>query len=291
MEMHQVRYFLAVCEHLNVTRAAEACNVSQPAMTRAIKQLEEELGGLLFHRERNQTHLTDLGREMQPYLTEVLNQTEAAKQRARGMAKLEATPLSLGIMCSIGPSRLIDFVRRFQDANPGIDMTIRDGRAQLLQDALIAGEIDVALFGLPGPVDDRLQGRPLFEERFLITFAPGHRFEAMNAVPLAELNDERYLSRASCEFGEFMSGLLAERGFGVRRCYRSERDDWIQAMVAAGLGFGFTPEFAVTVPGVLGRPLVEPEVKRVLNVVTVRGRPHTPAVAALMKAAVTYRWI
>jgi DNA topoisomerase IA len=64
MEMHQVRYFLAVAEELNFTRAAERCNVTQPSLSRAIKLLEEELGGLLFHRERESTHLTDLGHEV-----------------------------------------------------------------------------------------------------------------------------------------------------------------------------------------------------------------------------------
>lgn len=291
MEMHQVRYFLAVCEHLNITRAAEACNVSQPAMTRAIKLLEDELGGLLSHRERNQTHLTDLGREMQPYLAQMLAQSEAAKNRARGLARLESAPLSIGVMCSIGPSRMIDFIRRFQDGQPGVDLNVKDARGKDLEGLLIAGDIDVAFFGLPGPLDERLQAKPLFEERFLITFAPGHRFEQLNAVPLHELNQERYLSRANCEFGEHVSAVLTARGLTVNRCYRSERDDWIQAMVAAGLGFGFTPEFAVTTPGVVGRPLIDPEVKRVLHVVTVRGRPHSPAVKALMKEAVSYNWL
>ena len=67
MEMHQVRYFLALCEELNFTRAAERCNVAQPSLTRAIKQLEEELGGALFHRERANTHLSELGRTLSPF--------------------------------------------------------------------------------------------------------------------------------------------------------------------------------------------------------------------------------
>ena len=89
MEMHQVRYFLAVCDELNFTRAAERCNVAQPSLTRAIKLLEEELGGPLFHRERNHTHLTELGKMMHPYLSQVLAQSEAAKERAKGFANLK----------------------------------------------------------------------------------------------------------------------------------------------------------------------------------------------------------
>ena len=84
MEMHQIRYFLAVVERLNFTRAAERCNVTQPAMTRAIQQLEAELGGLLLRRERNRIHLTDLGRLVLPHLREVFANTESACSTARG---------------------------------------------------------------------------------------------------------------------------------------------------------------------------------------------------------------
>ena len=71
MEMHQVRYFLALSAQLNFARAAERCHVAQPSLTRAIKQLEDELGGALFHRERANTHLTELGRTLKPYLVRV----------------------------------------------------------------------------------------------------------------------------------------------------------------------------------------------------------------------------
>ena len=76
--MHQIRYFLAVCETLNFTRAAESCNVTQPALTRAVQKLEEEMGGLLLRRERSRTHLTEFGQAMRPRLEEVLRNTEAA---------------------------------------------------------------------------------------------------------------------------------------------------------------------------------------------------------------------
>jgi len=81
--MHRVRYFLAVAHTLNFTRAAELCNVSQPALTRAIQQLEEELGGLLLRRERKLTHLTDFGRLIPPHLRQVLADAEAAKTTAK----------------------------------------------------------------------------------------------------------------------------------------------------------------------------------------------------------------
>jgi LysR family transcriptional regulator, hydrogen peroxide-inducible genes activator len=127
MEMHQIRYFLAVCETLNFTRAAEQCHVTQPALTRAVQKLEEELGGLLFRRERHLTHLTDLGRLIQPQLEQIWKETEAAKTTAKSFLKLENAPLNLGIMCTIGPLRGISFVTDFWRSNQGIEITLREG--------------------------------------------------------------------------------------------------------------------------------------------------------------------
>src|SRR4029453_10951985 len=104
MEMHQIRYFLAVCNTLNSTRAAEQCHVTQPALTRAIQKLEEELGGLLFRRERHLTHLTDLGLLMKPHFGQVLSETDAARSTASSFLKLERATLKLGVMCTIGPT-------------------------------------------------------------------------------------------------------------------------------------------------------------------------------------------
>src|SRR5205814_5175644 len=96
MELFQVRYFLALAKTLNFTRAAEACNVTQPALTRAIQRLEEELGGPLFQRERNLTQLTELGRLMRPMLEQALAAAESAKQHAQRFRKAELASLRLG---------------------------------------------------------------------------------------------------------------------------------------------------------------------------------------------------
>jgi DNA-binding transcriptional LysR family regulator len=289
MEHYQVRYFQALCETLNFTRAAEKCNVSQPSLTRAIQNLEGELGGPLFHRERQNTHLTELGRTMRPYLEEVMAQTEAAKERARQFVKLKDAPLSIGVMCTIGPKKLLPLFTEFQSRYPGVDIAFRDARAQVLQEMLIQGELDVAIFGIPDEIDTRYHAMALFDERFVIAFAPGHRFEPLSAVRLRDFNGERYVSRANCEYGDYMRALAAKQGVEPIRPYRSERDDWIQVMALAGLGFTFIPEFAITVSGLEVRPLIEPEVQRTVNVVTVRGRPHSPAVGAFVRTAMACR--
>jgi LysR family transcriptional regulator, hydrogen peroxide-inducible genes activator len=104
MEMHQVRYFLALAEELNFTRAGERCNVTQPSLSRAIKLLEEELGGPLFYRERDSTRLTDLGHMVRPHLQSVYDHSKIAKRLSEEF--MRKWPLKLGIMSTISPEEI-----------------------------------------------------------------------------------------------------------------------------------------------------------------------------------------
>src|SRR5215211_8771416 len=119
VEMHQIRYFLAVCETLNFTRAAEKCHVTQPALSRAIQQLEEEVGGLLFRRERNLTHVTDLGLLMKPRFQQIIDGLTEAKRDARRFLTLEQANLTRGIMCTVGPCRFTGLLADFGHRYPG----------------------------------------------------------------------------------------------------------------------------------------------------------------------------
>jgi DNA-binding transcriptional LysR family regulator len=114
--MHQIRYFLAVSEYLNFRRAAEECHVSAPAFTRAIQKLEEEIGGKLFRRERNLTHLGTL---IRPHLKRVWFEAEGAKVTADQFLRLEHAPVRLGVMCTIGPIYFMGFLSDFQPKHPG----------------------------------------------------------------------------------------------------------------------------------------------------------------------------
>src|SRR3954471_2368832 len=155
MEMHQIRYFLAVAETLNFTRAAEQCHVSQPALTRAIQQLEEELGGLLLRRERKLTHLTDFGRLIEPHLRQVHADTEATKSTARKFLNLQQAHIRLGVMCTIGPARFMTFLAAFRNANPGCELTLVEGVPSGLSRMLMEGELDLAVMAQPEPFSER----------------------------------------------------------------------------------------------------------------------------------------
>ena len=283
MESHEVRYFLAVSETLNFTRAAERCHVSQPSLTRAIQKLEAELGGLLFRRERAATHLTDLGNLVRPHLEKMSSDADAAKTTAKSFLTMKDAPISLGIMCTVGPLRCIGFLSRFQKEHPGIGLTMTEDTPARLVELLAQGKIDLAVVAQPEPFPERFDAHLLYREHYVVAFPPGHRFERMNAVCIADVGGESYLSRINCEYYDQLSEICKKCNALLKDAYRSEREDWIQTMVMAGMGICFMPEYSPVIPGLHTRRVIEPEVVREVSLVTVSGRRFSPAVATFIR--------
>lgn len=290
MEMQQVRYFLALAGELNFTRAAERCNVTQPALTRAIQALEAELGGRLFHRERNQTHLSELGRLMLPYIQSIQAQAEAARMRAKSIGRMRNVELKIAAMCTLPPSNLADFFVSFQRVHDGIDLNVTDGAAKQVFHQLSAAEREVGIVGYPGEIDERFHALALYRERFVAVLPQHHRLAAQKEVRIADLDGEPYVNRVNCEMADHAGHEFAKQGVQVRVVFRSERDDWVLGMIRSGMGWGFFPESCPFPPDVAVRPLVGPEFTRTVSLVTVRGRPHSPAVGAFVKAARSFVW-
>jgi DNA-binding transcriptional LysR family regulator len=291
MEMHQVRYFLAVAQELNFSRAAEKCNVSQPSLSRAIQQLEGELGGPLFNRERHLTHLTDLGEMVRPHLENVFEAAMKAKRLSQDLAQLKRVPLKLGIMSTISPTEIVDLITALKKRHEGLELRLCDSNARDLRDRLLAGDLEAVISALPGQEDDsRIHIMPLFREQMVIAVHSGHRLAKEAAFRAKELNGESYIHRINCEFAGYADRILEEKGVTCTPAYWSERDDWTLAMVAAGLGFAFMPENAAIHPGVVALPVIEPEFWRTVNLVTVRGRRYSPGVGALVREGMLKQW-
>src|SRR5262245_38089887 len=149
MEMNQVRYFLAVADLLNFTKAAEKCHVAQPSLTKAIKLLEDELGGPLFHRERANTHLSELGRMVRAHLQQIHDESQKAKSVAENFKKVQKVTLKLGVMCTIAPTRLTELVGAIAARYPTVELDLTDSSAVELHRMLIEGEIDLAIYAMP----------------------------------------------------------------------------------------------------------------------------------------------
>jgi DNA-binding transcriptional LysR family regulator len=290
MEMHQVRYFLAVAKELNFSRAARSCEVSQPTLSRAIKSLEGELGGDLFRREGRNTHLSELGRMVRPHLEMVFNASANAKRVSQDLTEMKRVPLKLGIMSTIAPDQIVDLITGLKTRHPGLELRLCDASAAELRDRLLAGELEGAIYAFPGEQRDDTHMMPLFQEQMVIAVNRRHRLSNARGFPVSEMNGENYIHRVNCEFAGYADQILNEKGVTCTPTYWSERDDWTLAMVAAGLGFAFMPANAVKHPDVIGIPVIDPEFWRLVNLVTVRGRRHSPGLGALVREAMRKKW-
>jgi len=292
MEIHQVRYFLAVCEHLSFTQAARQCHVTQPSLTRAIQHLEKEFGGYLFDRRRSQVRLTELGRIVQPYLQEAWEQAQAARKQARDYASKVETQLNLAIMCTIAPGILIQMFARLRSARPDIKLDLIDGTAQSIEEQLIGSRAEAAIYCRPDRAPDpRLNYLPLFREQMMIVLPADHHLASRETIEIADLAGERYVQRAFCEFNDMVDRVFDDRGVDCDTVYRSDRDDWVLAMIASGFGFGFFPKYSIANAAVVARPLVKPEFWREVNLTTVKGRPYSRAIGALVHEAMRSTWL
>ena len=290
MEMFQVRYVLAAARLLNFTKAAVHCNVSQPALTKAIRTLEADLGAPLFYREAKKVMLSDFGRSLLPHLQLILHETEATRTLADNFRLLHHVPIRLGVMSTIGPVRLSRFLAKFQADHHGVEVAVTEANSEELKSRLESSELDLAVLNAMGNERTRYTVHDLYRERYVVIFPPDHRLASLNVIALSDLSGEPYVDRLSCEMREMVMAVCAASGVTLYARFRSEREDWIQAMVLARIGFAFMPECSVTLPDVLQRPLIEPEVTRTISMLSVPGRPYSPATAAMLRAAKSFQW-
>jgi LysR family transcriptional regulator, hydrogen peroxide-inducible genes activator len=214
MELFQVRYFLALAGTLNFTRAAEACNVSQPALTRAIQRLEEELGGPLLHRERNLTQLTALGRAMLPHLQAAHAAAETAAAQAAAFRRRESEPLRLGIEVSLSTHVLAPVLGELQPRIGGFELGLVEAASPDLLERLMAGELDSAVLVDPEKSPERLERWRLFHERYVVLCPEGHRLAKLAAIPLGVLAKESLILRGApdCDLDQALLRLSAAAG-------------------------------------------------------------------------------
>ncbi len=290
MEMFQVKYVLAAARLLNFTKAAAFCNVSQPALTKAVKTLEAELGAQVFHREGKKILLSDFGRSLLPHLQHILHETEATRNLASNFRLLNNVPIRLGVMSTIGPVRLSRFLSKFQTDYDGVEVAVTEASADDLKRQLESAELDLAVLNAMGDARGSFSVYDLYNERYVVIFPPDHRLANLNAVKLSDLSNEPYVDRLSCELREMVMAVCAANDVTLYARFRSEREDWVQAMVLARIGFAFMPECSVTLPDLLQRPLIEPQVSRTISLLSVPGRPYSPATAAMVRAAKSFPW-
>lgn len=291
MDLVQIRHFLTLARTLNFTRAAELCNITQPAFTRSIQRLEEELGGPLVLRERALTQLTQLGRDMLPLLQSTHDAAEAVRARAADHQRAEdAAPLRLGLAPSIPVETLFPVLREVAGRVAGFEMTLKRDVAPALADALLHGSLDIAVLPEGAPVSERLNTWPLWLEQVVVIAPEGHRFAGLERVRAILLDREVVIEAdppGSCS--EATSRLASEFGLHLTAIHRGNEAE-VAALVALGLGVALVPASACLPPGVAKRPLVEPELTHRVMLGAVAGRPMNRSGAAFLKLSRARSW-
>src|SRR5207244_5280782 len=186
IEVHQLRYFVAVAEERHFTKAARGLRVAQPSVSRAIRVLEEELGARLFHRMTGNVALTPAGETLLPWARRVLADIDGATGEVRELAGLRRGRLAVGATPSLTITLLPPALAKFHSAFPGIELVLHEAGSRDLVAELEQGALDVALVIMPVR-HETLETAPLLREELVVAVPHDHPLTARKSVPIAEL--------------------------------------------------------------------------------------------------------
>lgn len=292
MEMQQVRYFLSVARTLNFTRAAEECNVTQPALTRAIKQLEDELGGELIRREGRLSHLTDLGNRMHPLLQQCFEAATAAKSIAAKVRKGEVPSLALAVSRTLDLDYLMRLLSEMHRSFAGLQLKLRRGTGAQIAAMLKNGEVDLAIGGPMGESWDRLESWPMFTEAFDLVVGADHPLAMRNDLDLdVELiRDTRFLVHAGTDIAEFETERLAASGISLDHAHEVDSDRDLEALVIAEFGVAIMPASAMNSVRIRHLACSALNLQRTVAIYSVAGRARSREAAALLTLVRSADW-
>ena len=283
MEMHQVRYFLATCETLNFTKAAEISNVSQPALTKAVRLLEGELGGELFDRQSRPLHLTDLGEVLRDRFVILWDVVTEIKMRSKRFNGLEESSFTLGVVNTISEGLLVAIKNHLQAHLPGVTVLIKHASEGLLITELRDGLIELAVMSNGPYMTGRFDGVTLYEESYVVVGSPDHPlFESQHGC-LADINGLEYIYRLHCEKNHEVDELLSSNSIKVRSIMLTDQDELARRIIIAGAGVTIMPESMATAP-LAALVFEDINIKRIVQVISLSNRQLSP-VADKVRAA------
>ena len=251
MTLTELRYIVAVARERHFGRAAEACFVSQPTLSVAIKKLEEELDVKLFERGSNEVSVTPLGEEIVRQAQTVIEQAAGIKEIARRGKDPVSGPLRLGVIYTVGPYLLPDLVRQAIERMPRMPLMLQENFTAKLLDMLRTGELDAAILAEPFP-DAGLAIAPLYDEPFMVAVPKKHPLARRKRIPADELKKETMLllGTGHCfrdhvlevcpEYAQFSSNSE-----GIRKSFEGSSLETIKYMVASGMGLTVVPQLSV----------------------------------------------
>ncbi len=293
MTLTELKYIVAVARERHFGRAADACFVSQPTLSVAVKKLEEELDVKLFERSANEVSVTLLGEEIVRQAQAVLEQAANIREIAKRGKDPLAGPLALGVIYTISPYLLPDLVRQMIARTPQMPLMLQENFTVKLLEMLRTGAIDCAILAEPFP-DTGLAVAPLYDEPFLAAVPANHALAAQDKVSTEELKRETMLLLGSghcfrdhvlevCpEFARFSSN--AE---GIRKSFEGSSLETIKHMVAAGMGVTLVPRLSVPKDALSPRPRRKRDEDPYIKYLPFAGDPPTRRVVLAWRRSFT----
>ncbi|NHC35801.1 LysR family transcriptional regulator [Scytonema millei] len=245
MELHDLRYFVAVAEDLHFGRAAQRLHMTQPALSRQIQALEAELDVQLFRRSKRSVQLTIAGQTFFEEAKQILRHTEQAIQTTKRVARGEVGQLRLSFTASALRSVLPEIVRVFRERYPDVQLTMNERCTHDQVAAFHSHQVDVGFLYLP--VDEKLLTlQPIAEEVWIVALPKGHHLSDRKHLTLSMLANEAFIlhpRQSGAKFYDRIVGLCEQAGFYPNVVQEVETSQTRVGLVAAGMGITFVPEY------------------------------------------------
>lgn len=279
MQLNQVRYFVEAARLLNFTKAADVCNVTQPALTKGIKSLEDELGGPLFHRVPKLA-LTELGRSVLPFIEQTYEAARAVQRQARSYRSGETNPIAIGCDPSVPNRALQPFLAELSRVFAGIALRLDTTHEGDALDALMDGVLDILVRPCDGGSDKQpLHHLPLVTEPLVLVCGADHAFAGSGDMELDALlasPDRISISTAADRFLNAMGAAEPAR-------HMAGSDAQLDLLMGLNVGWSLLSERHPLTRRHVTRPLPEPGLSLPLEIVYLAGRPHSAAVSAFLR--------
>ena len=243
MTLNELKFIVALAKVRNFRKAAEACFVSQPALSFAVKKLEDELGVLLFERNRNEVTITPIGERVIEQAILAIEEANRVKEIAKQGNNQLAGPLRLGVIYSVGPYLLPEIIPILRKTAPEMPLLVEENITSNLEGQLRNGVIDVAIIALPFDISG-IKTLPLYEEEFVVVVPSSHEWATRSTVDASELANEKILllNSGHCFSNQVLQACpkLSQKG----EILQGNSLDTIRNMVASNLGLTVLPASA-----------------------------------------------
>jgi LysR family transcriptional activator of glutamate synthase operon len=289
MDLRQLRYLVALAEHLNFTRAAASEHVAQPALSQQIRRLEEEVGVGLVERTTRRVALTEAGELLAVRARRILAELAIAREELEALRGVDVGHVTIGAIHTMGPIDLSLALASFHEAHPGVALTVREQASEECAELLRADELDLAFLSVTERVESHeLALHQLISEELMVLLPRGHALAGRARVRMAELAQEEFISfRQGARLRELLFSAGRDAQFEPRVTLESNEAQRIRALVSRGLGVAILPrsDAMVADADIVAAPIVEPVLRRDITLAWRAGRRQSPATAAFLELA------